>query len=150
MQRKDDFITMEIVQLTDTQEEQVSNSLRALSTQLLRYIRGAGDIHQLRLALHDATETVKITEDIPAYALQSSFGSLQEWGRDRPGIKETWERMEDDAIDQIALGALQLVATRLSGSSQGGMHDRAVSQILKGINIYEEARDERRSHFGAV
>jgi len=131
-------------QLSESDEREMSAALRDVAVQIMRYSRGSGDLYRLRQALADASEAVNATGQLPARSLESSFGVVQSWRNDDYDAVENWKLMENHAIDRICSSALQIVATKISGSTQGNTLDSGRSELRSGIELYNEARDEMR------
>ena len=123
--------------LSDRDAAHVNFVMRNLAAQLMRYTRGSGEISTLVEALLEAGNTARSLSNLSMGDIDYYFLGLRSWTKgDDPTMPGYAEHR---AIDTICSGALQVVASRLSGTTQGGAEGKGRNQIANGIEAYKEA-----------
>jgi len=104
--------------LTEEEAAYVDITIRNLATQLMRYSRRSGGALPLMEALLEAGEVAQSLSKLSFGSIDEYFSGLQNWTTDQKSDETPYGR--NRALDEMCSGALQVVASRLSGVTQGG------------------------------
>ena len=127
--------------LTEEEAQEANAIIRNLATQLMRRVRGRASrgetTRKLMEALIEAGELAKNMSQMQIMAVERVFDNLDGWKLDDPKSDSQAEELR--AIDTMCSGALQVVASRLSGVTQGDAEGKGASELARGAQDYGAA-----------
>jgi hypothetical protein len=130
--------------------ERIEGTLRALTANLLRVTRGAGNAHELGRQAADFIEAVEAhrssTGTMPMSEEVAAMLDLDQY--ELLGKLDARERSRLLAEQTVIRGALQVVASRLM--EQRTQETAGHHEMFEGINRVEDIREAERAEWGPI
>lgn len=119
--------------LDESEARDLSSAYVELAAALMRYVRGGGDISQLRRAVLNAGRVTDLTKNMMNGHLERHLAPLRQWPvpYDEANTPE-----RHYAHETLAKGALQYVASRLDRLS--ALQSHGEQELDAGVRFYQE------------
>lgn len=130
--------------LDESEARHLSNAYIVLAAKLMRYVRGGGDITQLRGAVLEAGKLTDLTKKMMNGTFEQYVAPIRNW---QVPYDERNELGRHDAQETLAKGALQFVASRLDRDAAWESHGER--ELAQGASAYREYLAQEHAAFDA-